>query len=81
MTRYADDELAGHHILVTSGAPTYTELFITKFFQSDGDALYRPEEAAALDTLTYEILPFSGTDFFARHPGRHTRLVRRGAAC
>tara|TARA_Y100000310_G_C20686505_1_gene819366 strand:+ start:1716 stop:3029 length:1314 start_codon:yes stop_codon:yes gene_type:complete len=62
LTRWATDSLNGHHILVTSGSPTYTELFITKFFQDDGDCLFRPEEGAALDALTYEILPFSGTD-------------------
>ena len=63
LTRYANHEFDGHHLLISSGSPTYTELFITNFFQADGDVQYRPEEGAAPDELTYEILPFSGTDF------------------
>jgi len=63
LTRYADNRLVGQHILLTSGNPTFTELLITQSFELDGDALFRPEIAAAPDSLTYEILPFSGTSF------------------
>ena len=63
LTRYGDDRLNGHHVLLTSGSPTYTELFIRDFFQSDGDILFRPEIVGVPDTLTYEVLPFSGSQF------------------
>ena len=32
LTRYGDDRLNGHHLLLTSGSPTYSELFIRDFF-------------------------------------------------
>ena len=63
LTRYGDDRLNGHHLLLTSGSPTYTELFVRDFFQSDGDILFRPEIVGVPDSLTYEILPFSGSHF------------------
>lgn len=63
LTRYDDRRLSGHHLLITGGSPTFTELFIKDNFQLNGDLLFRPEEAAAPNSLTYEILPFSGTDF------------------
>lgn len=63
LTRFAEKQLIAHHILLTSGSPTYTELFCTDFFQLDGDAKFRPELGAAPDSLTFEVLPFSGTDF------------------
>ena len=50
LTRYGDDRLNGHHILLTSGSTTYTELFIRDFFQADGDVLFRPELAGAPDS-------------------------------
>lgn len=62
LTRYDDKRLVGHHILLTSGSPTFTELFIKDNFQLDGDLLFRPELSAAPDSLTFEIMPFSGTD-------------------
>jgi len=62
LTRYDDKRLVGHHILLTSGSPTFTELFIKDNFQLDGDLLFRPELGAAPDSLTFEIMPFSGTD-------------------
>jgi hypothetical protein len=63
LTRYANHEFDGHHLLLLTGSPIYTELFITDFFQNEGDVQFRPEEGAAPDDLNYEILPFSGTDF------------------
>ena len=62
LTRHGDKRLVGHHILLTSGAPAFNELFITNSFQDEGDVEFRPEEASAPDALTYEILPFSGMD-------------------
>ncbi len=62
LQRYDDKRLAGHHILLTSGSPSDTELFIMDNFQLDGDLLFRPELAAAPDSLTFEIMPFAGTD-------------------
>ena len=78
LTRYGDDRLNGHHILLTSGSPTYTELFIRDFFQADGDVLFRPELAGAPDSLTYEILPFSGTDFLGAIQSSVLELYDRG---
>ena len=78
LTRYADDRLNGHHILLTSGSPTFTELFITKFFQADGDCLFRPEEGSEVDGLTYEILPFSGTDVLYAVQDSILRLYDQG---
>ena len=78
LTRYGDDRLNGHHILLTSGSPTYTELFIRDFFQADGDAIFRPELVGAPDSLTYEILPFSGTDFLEAIQASIYELYDRG---
>jgi hypothetical protein len=78
LTRYGDDRLNGHHILLTSGSPTYTELFIRDFFQADGDAVFRPELAGSPDSLTYEILPFSGTDFLEATQTSIYELYDRG---
>lgn len=63
LTRYADRRLSGMHLLLTSGSPTFTELFVRNSFQQDGDLLFRPELGAAPDSLTFELLPFAGTDF------------------
>ena len=62
LTRYADKRLNGHHILLTSGSPSFTELYISDFFQADGQARFRPELSEAPASLTFEVLPFSGTD-------------------
>ena len=78
ITRYGDDRLNGHHVLLTSGSPTYTELFIRDFFQADGDVLFRPELAGAPDSLTYEILPFSGTQFLESIQAAILELYDRG---
>jgi hypothetical protein len=78
LTRYGDDRLNGHHILLTSGSPTYSELFIRDFFQADGDVLFRPELAGAPDSLTYEILPFSGTQFLESTQAAILELYDRG---
>ena len=78
LTRYGDDRLNGHHILLTSGSPTYTELFVRAFCQSDGDAVFRPEFAGSPDSLTYEILPFSGTDFLEAIQASIYELYDRG---
>ena len=78
LTRYGDDRLNGHHVLLTSGSPTYTELFIRDFFQADGDVLFRPELAGAPDSLTYEILPFSGTQFLESIQAAILELYDRG---
>jgi len=78
LTRYGDDRLNGHHLLLTSGSPTYTELFIRDFFQADGDVLFRPELAGAPDSLTYEILPFSGTQFLEAIQASVLELYDRG---
>lgn len=63
LTEHGDDRLNGFHILLTSGSPSYTELHIKDFYQTDGQARFEPELSAAPDSLTFEILPFSGTDF------------------
>ena len=60
---YNDDRLIGLHVLLTSGSPSLTELVITDSVQSTGIATVRPTLGAAPDALTYEILPFSGTEF------------------
>ena len=60
---YGNDRLNGFHVLLTSGSPSSTELHIKDFFGDDGDARFEPELSAAPDSLNYEILPFSGTDF------------------
>jgi hypothetical protein len=78
LTRYGDDRLNGHHILLTSGSPTYSELFIRDFFQADGDVVFRPELAGAPDSLTYEILPFSGTQFLECTQDAILELYDRG---
>ena len=78
LTRYGADRLNGHHLLLTSGSPTYSELFIRDFFQADGDVLFRPELAGAPDSLTYEILPFSGTDFLGAIQSSVLELYDRG---
>ena len=78
LTRYGDDRLNGPHVLLTSGSPTYTELFIRDFFQADGDVLFRPELAGAPDSLTYEILPFSGTQFLEATQAAILELYDRG---
>ena len=78
LTRYGDDRLNGHHLLLTSGSPTYSELFIRDFFQSDGDAIFRPELVGAPDSLTYEVLPFSGTDFLEAIQTAVLELYDRG---
>jgi len=78
LTRYGDDRLNGHHLLLTSGSPTYTELFIRDFFQADGDILFRPELAGAPDSLTYEILPFSATHFLEATQAAILELYDRG---
>ena len=78
LTRYGDDRLNGHPVLLTSGSPTYTELFIRDFFQADGDVLFRPELAGAPDSLTYEILPFSGTQFLESIQAAILELYDRG---
>ena len=31
LTRYADKRLNGHHILLTSGSPSFSELYISDF--------------------------------------------------
>jgi hypothetical protein len=63
LTRYGEDKFNGYHLLVTSGSPSYTELIAKDFFGDDGDIRFEPELGAAPSELTYEILPFSGTDF------------------
>src|SRR3990167_3201374 len=63
LTRYGNDQFNGFHILLTSGSPSITELVVKDFFQSDGDARFEPELATAPDSLTFELLPFSATDF------------------
>jgi hypothetical protein len=63
LTRYQDDRLIGNHLLLTSGSPNYTELLIFDSFQTDGDLRFRPGLSSAPHGLTFEILPFSGTDF------------------
>jgi hypothetical protein len=61
LARYSEDYWNGHHLLLTSGSPAFTELFIHDFIQIDGDVRFRPNLSAAPNSLTYEILPFSGT--------------------
>ena len=78
LARYGDDRLNGHHLLLTSGDPSETELFIRDFFQADGDAAFRPELSGAPDTLTYEVLPFSGTDFLEATQTAIYELYDRG---
>ena len=78
LSRYGDDRLNGLHLLLTSGSPTYNELFIRDFFQADGDVLFRPELAGAPDSLTYEILPFSGTQFLEAIQAAILELYDRG---
>ena len=63
LSRYADWYWDGHHLFVTDGSPDYRELFIHDFLQTDGDVRFRPNEGTAPDERTYEILPFSPTDF------------------
>ena len=63
LSRYADGYWDGHHLFVTDGSPDYRELFIHDFLQTDGDVRFRPNEGTAPDERTYEILPFSPTDF------------------
>tara|TARA_Y100000310_G_scaffold343774_1_gene452955 strand:+ start:939 stop:2273 length:1335 start_codon:yes stop_codon:yes gene_type:complete len=62
LTRYADKRLNGHHILLTSGSPSFSELYISDFFQEDGQARFRPELNEAPSSLTFEVLPFSATN-------------------
>jgi hypothetical protein len=62
LSRYGEDYWNGHHLLLTSGSPTYTELFVHDFISDDGDVRFRPEEGAAPNSLAYELLPFSATD-------------------
>lgn len=59
---YPDDRLNGAHILLTSGSPSDTELQVTDFVSSTGLATFKPTLGAAPDALTYEVLPFSGTN-------------------
>ena len=59
---YPNDRLIGGNLLLTSGSPTYTELLVTDSVQSTGLATFVPALGAAPDALTYELLPFSGTD-------------------
>jgi hypothetical protein len=58
-----NDRLIGLHIILTSGSPTLTELVITDSVQSHGTVTFRPTLGADPASLTYEILPFSGTEF------------------
>ena len=62
LARYGDGYWDGHHVLLTSGSPAYSELFIHDFLQTDGDVRFRPNLATAPDELNYELLPFSGED-------------------
>ena len=78
LSRYGDDRLNGHHLFLTSGSPSYSELFIRDFFQADGDVLFRPELTGAPDSLTYEILPFSGTQFLEATQAAILELYDRG---
>ena len=63
LSRYGEDKFNGYHILLTSGSPNYTELIAKDFFSEEGDIRFEPELNADPDSLNYEILPFSGTDF------------------
>lgn len=60
---YPDDWLNGAWIHLTSGSPSLTELLVTDFDgTTNGDATFKPALAAAPDTLTYNIYPYSPTE-------------------
>lgn len=75
---YPNDRLIGFHILLTSGSPTLTELQITDFVSSSGTATFSPALGAAPDALTYEVLPFSGTDMLRAIQDSALGLYDRG---
>jgi hypothetical protein len=58
LERFADNDLIGAWLYLTSGSPTHTNVRITDNVQSTGIVTYRPTQAAAPDLLTYEILPY-----------------------
>ena len=58
LARFANDELIGAYIYLSSGSPTFTHLRVTDSVGSTGIATFIPAIGAAPDTLTYEILPF-----------------------
>jgi hypothetical protein len=63
LTRFGNDTFNGMSLLLTSGSPNYTELFVKKTFSEDGDLLFAPELNAAPDSLTYELSAFTGQEF------------------
>ena len=61
LQRYGDNDLIGAWLYISSGSPTFTDVRITDNVQSTGVATFRPTQAAAPDSLTYEILPYESS--------------------
>ena len=58
LQRFGDNDLIGAWMYISSGSPTYRDVRVTDNVQSTGVATFRPTQAAAPDSLTYEILPY-----------------------
>lgn len=79
LSRYPNDRFNGAHILMTSGTHSSDELLITDFLQSTGDCTFIPTLTGdTLDSDTYEILPYSGTDFLRAIQASIMELYDRG---
>ena len=61
LQRFGDNDLIGAWLFLTSGSPTYNDVRITDNVQSTGVATFRPTQAAAPNSLTYEILPYESS--------------------
>ena len=61
LQRFGDNDLIGAWMYISSGSPTYKDVRITDNVQSTGVATFRPTQAAAPDSLTYEILPYESS--------------------
>ena len=61
LQRFGDNDLIGAWLYLTSGSPTYTDVRITDSVQSTGVVTFRPTQAAAPDSLTFEVLPYESS--------------------
>lgn len=61
LQRFGDNDLIGAWMYISSGSPTFKDVRVTDNVQSTGVATFRPTQAAAPDSLTYEILPYESS--------------------
>lgn len=61
LAQFSDDTLNGFWIRLTSGSPQFNDLLVTDSVQSTGVLTTQPSITGS-GTLTYEVLPFNGSD-------------------